>query len=386
MYCCKVGSFFFRPLSNYTHACGSKGGGSTSLLGDEFLLAGWVHKRVWGDALGLQVVVVLQLIILGNVVPVWWAVVLLEVGVGLILLLGVPGRVGKVKAGENTVVWHGVVDCCWLEVVHVGERGGEGMSEPQLLSGVTFVDTVDLLVCQESKHVVLHNWVLGNSSVESTGCVEADSVTKSEDIFVLVVLQSVFVNIQHSVGVSKTSLSNKRSWLGGWVEATGVEVLLNNFVGVNVSHDSNLLTGSITLDLSHLPAEVDLNSTLVALVKSNLVSVIELVDRLVWSPVLNTGSWSGTTVHLVNTHEVLVVQSVEVITFSLVWVSWRVAHQVTHEVVPAIEEVALNTLGTIEQVDEGVLRIWLGSQLLKAWDVSIRMIETWSKNKSLVGV
>jgi hypothetical protein len=68
----------------------------------------------------------------------------------------------------------------------------------------------------------------------------------------------------------------------------------------------------IALNLNHLPAEEDLNTSFLALFESDFISVWELVNLLVRCPILNAGILSGTTLELVLAEEVLVVESVEV--------------------------------------------------------------------------
>jgi hypothetical protein len=362
---------------------GSKGGESASLIiGNS---AGGVDEGKWVDALVLEVFVVLQLIVLLAPVVVWWTLVLVERRVGLVSLARLIQHLREVVAGEDTVVWVLMVRCSWLEVVSVRELGRVRVSQPQVLLRETVVNTVAVLAVQEAEHVVLDHWVLGNSGVVGTGGLETDSVTEGEHVLELVVLQGVLVDVHHAVGITETGLSNDWGWLGGWVDAASEEVLLNDLTRVNILHHGDLLALSIALDLSHFPAEVDLDSTLVALVKSNLVGVWELVDHLVWSPVLDTGTWGSTTKELVSAEEVLVVKSVEVTTLSLVWESWRVAHQVSHEVVPSIEEVAFSASWAVGHVNESVLRVSLSLQLSEAWDVIHRVGETWGQNQSLVG-
>lgn len=76
--------------------------------------------------------------------------------------------------------------------------------------------------------------------------------------------------------------------LAGRVDASGVEIFLNNFTRVNISKDCNLNSVLDLLDLKQFPAEVDLNSVLVAFFKGNFVSIRESIDFLVGGPVLNT--------------------------------------------------------------------------------------------------
>jgi len=281
-------------------------------------------------------------------------------------------------------MWDGVVRCCWLEIVLVNEVSCVGATQPQLLLGVTVIDTVELLSLHEANHIVLHNWVLGHGGIMGTCGVETNCVTHGEHILELVVLKGVFVDVHHAVGITKTTLSNDWLWLGCWVNASSEEVLLNHLTTVDILHHSDLLSVGIALDLLHFPTEVNFDATLLALVKGNLVGVVKLVDLLVGSPVLHTTSGGSTSLHLVNAEEVLVVEGIEVTTFSLVWESWRVAHQVSHKIVPAIEEITVGTGWGVNHVNEGVLVVWLSVQGFEAGDVVHGVVETWGKDEGLV--
>lgn len=134
-----------------------------------------------------------------------------------------------------------VVESSGFEVVQVGEVGCLAITEEERLVRVAVVHTVEVFTLQETDQVVLNNRVLSDSSVVGAGGFEADSVTEREDILELVVLESVFVDVHHAVLVTEAGLSDHGDGLGGRVDASSEEILLNQLVSVNVSEDSNLL-------------------------------------------------------------------------------------------------------------------------------------------------
>ena len=169
------------------------------------------------------------------------------------------------------------------------------------------IDSVAVFSLKVVEHVVFDNWALVHGTFLGTGGFEANSVTKSKDIFVLLVLKSVFVNINETCCVGKSSLSKELVGLGWGVDASGVEGLLNDFLSVDILEHGNLLFVFVFLYLEHFPAEHDIDAALVALVKRNFVSISELVDFLVGGPVLDACVVGGATVKFVLSHKVLVI-------------------------------------------------------------------------------
>jgi hypothetical protein len=78
----------------------------------------------------------------------------------------------------------------------------------------------------------------------------------------------------------------------------------------------------ISFNFKHLPSEHYVDSTLVAFLLSNFISVWESVNFLVGSPILNACVVCGTAMKLILSHKVLVVEGVEISAFSLVWELW----------------------------------------------------------------
>jgi len=105
----------------------------------------------------------------------------------------------------------------------------------------------------------------------------------------------------------------------GWVDASGEEIFLDNLTTVNVLEGCNLLSVFVSLDCEHFPSEVDVNASFVAFVECNFISVGEFEDFLVRSPVLNSSILCSSSLENVLSQEVLVVKSVEVSSFTLIW-------------------------------------------------------------------
>ena len=136
----------------------------------------------------------------------------------------------------------------------------------------------------------------------------------------------------------------------------------------------------VLTNLHHLPAEADIDASLVAFVKGDLVSISEFVDLLVWGEVLDSGVGSGSSLELILSHEGFVVQSVEIGSLSLVWELWRVADQVSVVVVPSVIVVSVNSLFVVEHMDENSLLFWGFLELWKSLDEIVSVIESWGKD------
>ena len=121
-----------------------------------------------------------------------------------------------------------------------------------------------------------------------------------------------------------------------------MEVLLNNLASVDVLENTNLLPMLICLELNKLLSEDNFNSSLLALIESNFVSVAELIDLLIGGPDLNSGISSRPLVQLVMSQEMFVVKSIEIVPFSLVGEVGRIAEHVSVGMVPSVVEVLVD--------------------------------------------
>ena len=135
---------------------------------------------------------------------------------------------------------------------------------------------------------MLDNWALSMGSVLSSCDLSLDAVTKGEDVLESRMLKSVWVHVNETGIVSDSTVQKSLLWYRIWVDASGGEWLLNDSSIINVLECSDLFSVVVLVHLGHLPTEANVDTSLVALVESDLVGIRELVDFLVWSKVLDS--------------------------------------------------------------------------------------------------
>ena len=269
-----------------------------------------------------KVLIVLQWVVSWVEVLIWRSVSLLERGVRDTL-----GKVGlhlssEVPLGEEAIGWNPMVVLGSLISPGVLEAGGMRVREVEWHISESIIDGIALLTLEELLQVVLDNWALSVGSMLSSSDLSLDAVTEGKDVLESGMLKSVWVHINKSGVISDSTIQKSLMWDGSWVDASGREWLLHDASIINVLEGGDLLSVGVLADLDHLPAKADINSSLVALVKSNLVGVWELVDLLVWGEVLDSSVGGGSSLELILSQEGFVVKGVEVGSLSLVWELW----------------------------------------------------------------
>ena len=94
-------------------------------------------------------------------------------------------------------------------------------------------------------------------------------------------LESVAVNIDHTLRVAHTRVEEELVLTARWVDVGANEVLLDSFTSIHILEGCNLGLGIFT-DAQELPSEMDLNTAFVTFVKCNFIGVGEGIDELVW--------------------------------------------------------------------------------------------------------
>jgi len=56
------------------------------------------------------------------------------------------------------------------------------------LEGVAIIDSVAVLAMQEVFQIMFDDWVLSNSSIHCSGCIDINTITESKDVFESLVL------------------------------------------------------------------------------------------------------------------------------------------------------------------------------------------------------
>lgn len=115
-------------------------------------------------------------------------------------------------------------------------------------------------------------------------------------------------------------------WLARGIDSGCIKLFLNDLASVYILEDCILNFVLSSLHLEQFPPEVDLNSALVALIKSNFVGIGEAEDLFVWGKVCDFGICCCSSLKLILAHELLVVEGVEITAFSFVGVLGRISN------------------------------------------------------------
>lgn len=142
----------------------------------------------------------------------------------------------------------------WDVIVQMLEAGCVGVAQHEWEVGVSVIDSVKFFTCQILFEVVLNNGALMNSSSLSPGCVDINAISKSKNVFISFVLQSVWVDINQSFLIGQVSIHQFLEWFGGRVDHSSHEIFFHCFTCVDVLENSNFLPDFVVFYLNHLPS------------------------------------------------------------------------------------------------------------------------------------
>ena len=168
------------------------------------------------------------------------------------------------------------------------------------------------------------------------------------------------------------------------VDVRGGEVVLNGRSCINVLEGCNI-SRTVVVHFEELPAQVDLDTALLALFKGNLVSIREGIDELVGGPVLDLATLGRKIEKLILAVEPLVVEGVEVGALTLVGHSWRVADVVTDLMVIAVVIVAREAVLAVDLVHEDLVAFMALIVFSQALNIIQRVVEAGADDEGLVG-
>ena len=168
------------------------------------------------------------------------------------------------------------------------------------------------------------------------------------------------------------------------IDVRGGEVVLNGRSCINVLEGCNI-SRTVVVHFEELPAQVDLDTALLALFKGNLVSIGEGIDELVGGPVLDLATLGRKIEKLILAVERLVVEGVEVSALTLVGHSWRVADVVTDLMVIAVVIVAREAVLVVDLVHEDLVAFMALIVFFQALNIIQRVVEAGADDEGLVG-
>lgn len=165
-----------------------------------------------------------------------------------------------------------------------------------------------------------------------------------------------------------------------------VEVLLNFLAGVDVLEDSNLLSNGISHNLLELPPKEDFDLSLIALLKSNFVSIVIGENFLVGSPVLNSCVVGCSSEQLLLSQQVLIVESEETHALILVREGRVVYDAIPMEVLPPSKVVSIHPVFLVNNMTEDATSFSLSFQLSQSFNVVSLHVKPVGHHQSSVAI
>lgn len=264
------------------------------------------------------------------------------------------------------------------------EAGHVRVAEIEWQVSISIIDSAELFTLKVRSKIVLNNRSLMLGSDLGPGSLTVNAVTEGENVIVSLVLESVWANIDHSVGSGDTGVDELLVGKGCWVDVHVGEGVISDSASINMLESSDLLSNGILLNLHKLPSKVHIDSSLLAFFKSNLVGITELINPFIWSEISDSSRSAGNSLNLVLSEVRFIVKGPEVITLSLMWRLGRIAEHITVSMVPSMVVVLAWSILIVEDVNEAVVFFWKLLQLLETLNLIISMIETRSNDQCLV--
>lgn len=163
----------------------------------------------------------------------------------------------------------------------------------------------------------------------------------------------------------------------GRIDICTDEVLFDRFACVHIFEDGDLTVGLLAHG-QEFPAEVNLDSSFLALIKRDLVRVWECIDEFVGSPELDARAGSCASNELILSQEALIVEGVEIGALALVRHSGRVVDVVTTCVDESGVEVAAEALLFVKLVHKHIVGVWALVELSEALNELALVVEASS--------
>ena len=211
-----------------------------------------------------------------------------------------------------------------------------GMTQKEWHKSISIINTIYFFSFKEFKDIVLYNWILCHCCGMSTSCFKTNSITKSKNVVIFFMLKSIFVNINSTLSISKTSLSKETMWVAGWVNTCWNKIFFNCNASIYIFKSCNLLSNQVFLNINQFPSKHNINTSFMALIKCDFICIRETIDFLIRCPILNSSTGWRTSLKFIHSHKVFIITSVKIWTFAFIWSFWWIAEQITSWCIPSI--------------------------------------------------
>jgi len=95
----------------------------------------------------------------------------------------------------------------WFIIMQMLEICCIGMTQKEWHKSISIINTIYFLSLKEFKDIVLNNWILCHCCRVSACCIKTNCITKSKNVIIFFMLKSIFVNINSTLSIGKTSFS-----------------------------------------------------------------------------------------------------------------------------------------------------------------------------------
>merc|ERR1711939_749748 len=100
-----------------------------------------------------------------------------------------------------------------------------------------------------------------------------------------------------------------------WIDIGMHERFFQNITCIDIFKSCNLFTYTGLMDLNHLPSKHEIDSSFLGFFTNEFICIWEFDNLFVWGPILNSSIIICSTLLLILSQKVLVVKSIEVISF-----------------------------------------------------------------------
>jgi hypothetical protein len=131
---------------------------------------------------------------------------------------------------------------------------------------------------------------------------------------------------------------------------------------------------------------VYINSSLVAFLESDFVSIWELKDGFVWGPELDSCVVSNKSCLSILSHERFVVKGPEVATLSFVWVFWRITEHISEFMTVTMIVVSISSYLAVDLMNINLFFFWSVLPVGESLNQFRVVIKSRCEYESFVGV
>jgi len=164
-----------------------------------------------------------------------------------------------------------------------------------------------------------------------------------------------------------------------------IEVLFNGLSSIYISEYSPVFSSRSLRDFEEFPSKVDLDISLSAFVKSNLICIIKIENSLVWSPILDCGIIGCSLLKLFLFKKSVIIEWIKAESFISEWECRLINNQIPMEVLPSSIVILIDSVFRVNFVHKNSTSILLLKFMKSLYEFRL-IIKSIGENKSSVSI